>query len=87
MVTRYSNFTFSTALDIEKWASESHNIGKLAYVGAVENEKLSDSYIKTNMPIIEQQIVKGGIRLAQLLIHIFGDSQNSLDLAAERAFL
>ena len=54
LVTRYSNFTFSTALDIEKWASESHNIGKLAYVGAVENEKLSDSYIKTNMPIIEQ---------------------------------
>lgn len=81
LLSRYANYTFTTALDIDMWASESHNVGKLAYTGVVQNEKLSDAYIKTNIPVLEQQIVKGGVRLAKLLEHIFAER------AIEAAFL
>ena len=35
LFSRYANFTFTTSLDSALWASESHNVGKLAYNGAV----------------------------------------------------
>lgn len=62
-------------------------MGKLAYAGAVENEKLTDTYIETNMPIIEQQIIKGGVRLAHLLTHIFAETHINYLVTEETAFL
>ena len=87
LMNRYSNFTFSNSLDVNIWASESHNLGKLAYAGAVENEKLSDTYIQNNMPIIEQQIIKGGVRLAHLLTYIFAETHKNSLASNQTAFL
>jgi hypothetical protein len=53
------------------WAQESHNVGKAAYLDATVNEKLTEEYIQRNVPVIEQQIVKGGVRLAKLIEFIF----------------
>jgi hypothetical protein len=53
------------------WAQESHNVGKAAYLDVTVNEKLTEEYIQKNVPVIEQQIVKGGVRLAKLIEFIF----------------
>jgi len=53
------------------WAQESHNVGKAAYLDVTVNEKLTEEYIQRNVPVIEQQIVKGGVRLAKVIEFIF----------------
>ncbi len=71
MISKHENLTFSTTLDSQMWAIESHNVGKAAYLDVTINQKLTEEYIESNIPVLEKQIIKGGVRLAKLLEYIF----------------
>ena len=52
---------------IEGWGNESHLIArKYAYVLPLDRA-LGNAYYKTNLPILDRQLARAGVRLAQLL--------------------
>jgi hypothetical protein len=53
------------------WAMESHNIAKTAYV-LPDDRKLGEDYYRANVPIVDQQLAKAGVRLAKLLNDALG---------------
>jgi len=56
----------------EEWAQESAVLAcRYCYDGAVNNTQLTEAYYKRSLPIIEEQIVKGGVRLAATINSIF----------------
>jgi hypothetical protein len=68
---KYSN---KQIMDIQRinvigWANESK--GYLDKVYAISNNKIDDKYVDSNYPIIKEQILKAGIRLASVLEHYF----------------
>ena len=42
-----------------------------AYLGAVQNEKLSEEYLERNLRELEILLIKAGYRLAKVISHIF----------------
>lgn len=58
-------------IDITGWAKDSRKYLKNAY--QLNEAKVSDIYVDANYPIIEQQILKAGLRLASVLEHYFKD--------------
>lgn len=56
---------------IEDWARETHLLAKRVYAETPQNENLSYDYVAKWTPIIEQQLLKGGLRLAFLLNKLF----------------
>ena len=58
-------------IDITAWAKDSRKYLKNVY--GLQTAKVSDMYIDDNYPIIKQQILKAGLRLAAILEHYFKD--------------
>jgi len=54
-----------------KWGEETYNICKQVYAKTPEDTKISYDYIAEWTPVIEQQFLKGGLRLADLLNSIY----------------
>jgi hypothetical protein len=53
---------------LEDWANESHvHADKHAYRGVRNNARLAGVYFDANEPIVDEQLTRGGVRLAKLL--------------------
>ena len=53
---------------LENWASESHVLAdQHSYQGVTANGRLAGTYFDANEPIVDQQLTRGGIRLAKIL--------------------
>lgn len=50
LINNHTHANFSMALDPQVWALESHELGRIAYYGAVENQSLTMVYISENLP-------------------------------------
>lgn len=53
------------------WAKETHNIAKQVYAEMPEGAEISYNEVARWAPVIEQQLVTGGLRLAYLLNSLF----------------
>lgn len=49
------------------WAMESHQIAKEHVYALPEDRKLGEEYYRANVPVVDQQLAKAGVRLAKLL--------------------
>jgi len=49
------------------WAMESHRIAKDHVYVFPDNRKLGEDYFRANVPVVDQQLAKAGVRLAKLL--------------------
>jgi len=49
------------------WAMESHDIAKDHAYALPQNRKLGAEYYQANVPVVDQQLAKAGVRLARLL--------------------
>lgn len=60
------------------WANESHDLAvKYVYAGVAADGppvRLDETYVARARPVIEQQLERGGIRLAMILDRCFGDA-------------
>ncbi len=54
------------------WLNESHAIATEIYKATPEKRKVSYDYIAYYAPVIEQRLLSGGLRLAQILNEIYG---------------
>jgi len=54
------------------WAMESHDIARDHVYVLPEDRKLGDDYYRTNLPVVDQQLAKAGVRLAKLLNEALG---------------
>jgi nuclease S1 len=52
---------------VADWAMESHQIAKEHVYMLPDNRKLGEGYYRANAPVVDQQLAKAGVRLAQLL--------------------
>ena len=46
---------------------ESHSIAKKRVYVIPEDRKLGEGYYQANLPVVDQQLAKAGVRLAKLL--------------------
>jgi len=83
---KYSYTEFATVLDINSkkenerlaagklsnWLFESNQLAEKIYADVANNANLSYSYVYQNKDIMEQCMLKGGLRLAKVLNRIFG---------------
>lgn len=60
----------------DEWARETYELAKQVYVRTPQNTNIEYDYIAEWTPVIENQLLKGGLRLADLLNGILGDSEN-----------
>lgn len=51
---------------IEDWATESHGLAKYAYQIPAD-KALGNSYYRASLPIVDRQLARAGVRLAQVL--------------------
>ena len=56
------------------WLAEAIDLRTSAYDLSGESNNLGETYVEDNLPLIEEQLLRGGIRLALLLNRIFADS-------------
>ncbi len=56
---------------LTQWISESYQIAQKLYAGVTPGDKLGYRYNYDNIDLLNQQLLKGGIRLAGLLNQIF----------------
>lgn len=54
------------------WAMESHDIARDHVYVLPESRKLGEEYYRANVPVVEQQLAKAGVRLAKLLNDALG---------------
>ena len=57
---------------VEDWFKQTHSIAELIYASTPEGARLSYDEVAKYAPIIEQQLLYGGLRLAYLLNEIYG---------------
>ena len=57
---------------LSKWITESYDIAQKLYGTVTTGDKLSYRYIYDNIDTVNQQLLKGGVRLAGVLNQIFG---------------
>ena len=55
----------------EKWGEETYEICKEVYAKTPEGTKISYDYVADWTPVVEQQLLKGGLRLADILNSIY----------------
>lgn len=55
----------------EEWGKQTFELATQVYEGSPEGSKLSYDYVRTWTPVIEQQFLRGGLRLANVLNEIF----------------
>ena len=68
-------------IDVTSWAKDSRKYLKNAY--NLNEAKISDIYVDANFPIIKQQILKAGLRLAAVLEHYFKNVDYVASLKAD----
>lgn len=56
---------------VEDWFKQTHAIAEQVYAATPEGARMSYDEVAKYTPIIEQQLLKGGLRLAQLLEDIY----------------
>lgn len=56
---------------VEDWGKETYEVCKKVYETTPEGSKLSYDYVNEWAPVIEEQFLKGGIRLAAILNEIY----------------
>lgn len=66
------------SINVISWVQDSRGYLKGAY--NLVGNKISDEYIDANYPIIKQQILKAGLRLASVLEHYFKDVEYKQDI-------
>ena len=54
------------------WFDETHAICSGIYDATPEGTKISYDYVAEYAPVVEQQLLRGGLRLARLLNEIYG---------------
>ena len=54
------------------WAMESHDIAKDHVYVLPDDRKLGEEYYRANVPVVDQQLAKAGVRLAKLLNDALG---------------
>ena len=54
------------------WAMESHDIARDHVYVLPEDRKLGEEYYRANLPVVDQQLAKAGVRLAKLLNDALG---------------
>ena len=57
--------------NIHEWGSQTYEICKEVYADSPVDSKLSYSYVAKWTPVIEQQFIRGGVRLAYILNSIY----------------
>jgi hypothetical protein len=57
---------------ILNWLYESYQVSTQLYADAAKKPDFDEAYYQAHMPLIEQRLEKGGIRLAGILNEIFG---------------
>ncbi len=55
----------------DDWARETHRTATAVYAGTPQNTNLSYDYLAEWVPVVERQLLYGGLRLAHLLNEIF----------------
>jgi hypothetical protein len=72
-INKYSNdeLTGIKSIDVLSWVKDVR--GNLDAVYNFKSNKLNDSYVDANYPIVKQQLLKAGIRLASVLEYYFKD--------------
>lgn len=55
----------------DDWCKETHEIAEAVYEKTPVGSKLSYDYVTESTPVVEQQLLRGGIRLAAILNEIF----------------
>jgi S1/P1 Nuclease len=65
------DYDTATPAEIQKWQSDSYQASTKIYSDVEKNNTLDDEYYKANIPVIQQRIEMGGIRLAGELNKIF----------------
>lgn len=83
---KYSYTEYATVLDVRSkeenkefaagelsnWLYESNQLAEKIYADVANNANLSYSYVYQNKDVMEQCLLKGGLRLAKVLNRIFG---------------
>lgn len=54
-----------------EWALEAHKVARDSAYAIPNNHKLGQAYFDKNKPVVDQQLCRGGLRLAKLLNDIF----------------
>ena len=67
-----SSFEAITAGSVDDWGRDTWKVAEKVYVGTPAGCKISYDYVAEWTPVIEQQFLKGGCRLAALLNSIYG---------------
>lgn len=67
-----SAVTAGTTID---WANESHLLSVAALKAVPSNIVLDDAYRRSNLPVLDGQLGRAGLRLASLLNHAFATDQ------------
>lgn len=55
----------------DKWGEETFEIAKQVYAKTPQNHKISYDYVAEWTPVVEQQFLRGGLRLADILNSIY----------------
>jgi len=54
--------------DVQDWANESHDLAhRFAYNGLKQGADLQDAYINKALPVVRDQLLKAGVRLAKVI--------------------
>ena len=56
---------------LDDWAKQTYEVCNEVYAASPESSELSYSYVSRWTPVVEQQLERGGLRLARLLNEIF----------------
>lgn len=64
----------------EKWGEETFEICKEVYASTPQGSKISYDYVSDWTPIIENQLLKGGLRLADILNSIFDSDYQPINI-------
>jgi nuclease S1 len=66
-LTTYRGHSAATG-DVMQWAKESHDLaGTTAYDGLSNGDDLEDDYISKASPVVQNQLLRAGVRLAKVL--------------------
>lgn len=65
------------------WGKETYEIACKVYAGTPESAELSYEYLRVWTPVVEQQLLKGGLRLAWVLNDIFSPQMTKAEDASK----
>lgn len=57
--------------DLLEWVEESHQLAQIIYTNVEGKKNLDEPYYNQHFPLVQMQILKGGIRLGTLLNQLF----------------